>query len=171
MHGGAAAAHAREVDHADDAPGDQCLRPGERDLAPAQQIVLLYEGAIRRIRRRAMRSSCAASLIAASPCQATAIIEGLQSCLDHARGGEIAQSGSHLHPCHLSPATINLTDDPAICDEIARLDQLRAAWASSREARRRRGTGQGDRRSRARGDHLNSAGASLTSALPHRLQR
>jgi hypothetical protein len=33
---------------------------------------------------------------------------------------------------------INLTDDPATCDEvIARLDQLRAAWAQLAGGRRR----------------------------------
>ena len=101
-------------------------------LAPAQQIVLLYEGAIRRIREarhaielRRVGDRCVAVH------KATAIVEGLQSCLDHARGGEIARNLDRIYT-HLifRLQRINLTDDPAICDEvIARLDQLRAAWA------------------------------------------
>jgi flagellar protein FliS len=101
-------------------------------LAPAQQIVLLYEGAIRRIkeaqgaiRARRVQERCLAVH------KATAIIEGLQSCLDHQRGGEIARNLDRIYT-HIifRLQRINLTDDPAICDEaIARLDQLRAAWA------------------------------------------
>jgi flagellar protein FliS len=101
-------------------------------LAPAQQIVLLYEVAIRRIKEaqnailaRRINERCRAVQ------KATAIIEGLQSCLDHERGGEIARNLDRLYT-HLTfrLQRINLTDDPAICDEaIARLDQLRASWA------------------------------------------
>ena len=101
-------------------------------LAPAQQIVLLYEGAIRRIKEaqsailaRRINERCHAVQ------KATAIIEGLQSCLDHERGGEIARNLDRLYT-HLifRLQRINLTNDPAICGEvIARLDQLRGSWA------------------------------------------
>ena len=99
-------------------------------LAPAQQIVLLYEGAIRRIRRRATRSKRRASALrrrAVRPRSSRAC----RSCLDHARGGEIARNLDRIYTHVIFRLQrINLTDDPAICDEvIARLDQLRAAWA------------------------------------------
>jgi flagellar secretion chaperone FliS len=101
-------------------------------LAPAQQIVLLYEGAIRRIKeaqgaigaRRINERCCAVQ-------KATAIVEGLQSCLDHERGGELARNLDRIYT-HITfrLQRVNLTNDPAICDElIARLDQLRGAWA------------------------------------------
>ena len=101
-------------------------------LPPAQQIVLLYEGAIRRIKEarhaieaRHINERCLAVR------KATAIIEGLQSCLDHARGGEIARNLDRIYSHVIFRLQrVNMTDDPAICDEvIARLDQLRLAWA------------------------------------------
>ena len=76
-------------------------------LAPAQQIVLLYEGAIRRIKeaRHAIEARRINDRYLAVR-KATAIIEGLQSCLDHARGGgDCCQSRSHLLPCRPSVAT------------------------------------------------------------------
>jgi flagellar protein FliS len=101
-------------------------------LAPAQQIVLLYEGAIRRIKEargaiegQRIRERCVAVQ------KATAIIEGLQSCLDHECGGQIASNLDRLYT-HVvfRLQRINLGNDPAICDElIALLDELRAAWA------------------------------------------
>jgi flagellar protein FliS len=101
-------------------------------LAPVRQLVLLYEGAIRRIKEA--QSAILARRIS-ERCQAvqkaTAIIEGLQSCLDHERGGEIARNLDRIYT-HLifRLQRINLTNDPAICDElITRLDQLRGAWA------------------------------------------
>ena len=101
-------------------------------LAPAQQILLLYEGAIRRIKEaqsailaRRINERCRAVH------KATAIIEGLQSCLDHERGGEIARNLDRIYTyVTFRLQRINLTDDPGICEElIARLDQLRGAWA------------------------------------------
>jgi flagellar protein FliS len=101
-------------------------------LAPAQQIVLLYEGAIRRIKeaRRAIELHRVADRCVAVR-KATAIIEGLQGCLDHVRGGEIARNLDRIYTHVIFRLQrINLTDDPAICDEvIARLEQLRAAWS------------------------------------------
>jgi flagellar secretion chaperone FliS len=101
-------------------------------VAPAQQIVLLYEGAIRRIKQA--QSAVLAQRVG-DRCRAvhkaTAIIEGLQSCLDHERGGEIARNLDRIYT-HVvfRLQRINLTNDPAICDEvIALLDQLRSAWA------------------------------------------
>jgi flagellar protein FliS len=101
-------------------------------LAPAQQIVLLYEGAIRRIKeaRHAIEARRINDRYLAVR-KATAIIEGLQGCLDDARGGEIARNLDRIYSHVIFRLQrINLTEDPAICDEvIARLDQLRAAWA------------------------------------------
>jgi flagellar secretion chaperone FliS len=101
-------------------------------LAPAHQIVLLYDGAIRRIReardaigRRAIKERYVAIG------KAAAIVEALQGCLDHERGGEIATNLDRLYTYFgLRLQRINLTDDVEICDElIARLGELRASWA------------------------------------------
>ena len=101
-------------------------------LAPAQQIVLLYEGAIRRIKeaRRAIEARRVAERVVAVQ-KATAIVEGLQGCLDHERGGEIACNLDRIYT-HVvfRLQRINLTADPSICDELtALLEELRSAWA------------------------------------------
>ena len=101
-------------------------------VAPAQQIVLLYEGAIRRIREaRAAIQAQRISERCMAVQKATAIVEGLQSCLDHARGGQIARDLDRIYSHVVFRLhRINLTNDPAICDEVvALLDPLRAAWA------------------------------------------
>ena len=113
-------------------------------LAPAQQIVLL-------VRRRDPTDQGGAPRDRSAAHQrpvprgrkATAIIEGLQGCLDHARGGEIARNLDRIYSHVIFRLQrINLTDDPAICDEvIARLDQLRAAWAQLAARPRRRWPG------------------------------
>jgi flagellar protein FliS len=123
-------------------------------LAPAQQIVLLYEGAIRRIREarhaieaRRINDRCLAVR------KATAIIEGLQGCLDHARGGEIARNLDRIY-AHV----------------IFRLQRinLRRGDRAPRSAARRLGPARGGRgaggretcqaaRPGARGDHLSCA--------------
>ena len=106
-------------------------------LAPAQQIVLLYEGAIRRIREARRRSKRGASLTVPRGAQGDRDHRGAASCLDHARG-EIARNLDRIYTHVIFRLQrINLTDDPAICDEvIARLDQLRAAWAQLAGAHR-----------------------------------
>ena len=125
----------------------------------------LYEGAIRRIKeaRQAIEAGRINDRCLAVR-KATAIIEGLQGCLDHARGGEIARNLDRIYSHVIFRLQrINLTDDPAICDEvIARLDQLRAAWSqlAARPAGGGRETCRG-RRSGARGDHLNCSDPAL----------
>jgi flagellar secretion chaperone FliS len=101
-------------------------------LAPLSQIVLLYDGAIRRIKEarqaielRRIKDRCTAIG------KASAIIEALHAALDHERGGEIA---AHLDRIYTYVSfrlqRVNLDDDPAICDElVARLGELRASWA------------------------------------------
>lgn len=101
-------------------------------LPAIQQIVLLYDGAIRRIKEA--RSAIEAGRVrerATAVAKAAAIVEGLQSALDHERGGEIAANldriytyvGFRLHG-------LNLSADVATCDELAeRLGDLRNSWA------------------------------------------
>lgn len=101
-------------------------------LAPAKQIVLLYDGAIRRIKEA--RCAIEAKRINEryiAVTKAAAIVDALHACLDHEQGGEIAQNLDRLYT-HIAfrLQSINLTDDPAICDELsARLGELRSAWA------------------------------------------
>jgi flagellar protein FliS len=63
-------------------------------LSPARQIVLLYDGAMRRIKeaRRALEQGRVNERYVAVE-KARAIIDALHACLDHERGGDIA---SHL---------------------------------------------------------------------------
>jgi len=101
-------------------------------LAPARQIVLLYDGAIRRIReaRHAIEAGRINDRYQALA-KASAIVEGLQGCLDLERGGAIARNLDQLYTyLVLRLARINLEDDVAICDELtARLVELRDSWA------------------------------------------
>jgi flagellar secretion chaperone FliS len=101
-------------------------------LAPARQVVLLYDGAIRRIKeardaigRRAIKERYVAIA------KAAAIIDALQACLDHERGGEIARNLDQLYTYFgLRLQRINLRDDVQVCDELVeRLGELRASWA------------------------------------------
>lgn len=101
-------------------------------LAPLQQVVRLYDGAIRRVREaqaaiEARRVGERHTAIA----KAAAIVEGLQACLDHRGGGEIAANLDRIYT-HLTFRLhrLNLSADPAICEELLeRLGALRDAWA------------------------------------------
>ena len=106
-------------------------------LAPARQIVLLYDGAIRRIReaREAIeRRAFKQRYVAVS--KAAAIIDALHACLDHERGGEIARNLDRLYTYFgMRLQHINLKDDVQICDElVARLGELRTSWAQIADA-------------------------------------
>ena len=101
--------------------------------APAQQIVLLHDSAIRdlraaqvairerRIEDRYMRVV-----------RAHAIVSALQSSLDFERGGEIAPLLDRLYGHVLSRLTlINLRNDAAICTELVTLlEKMRGGWAT-----------------------------------------
>ncbi len=101
-------------------------------LAPARQIVLLYDGAIRRIKeaRQAIeRRAIEERHVAVG--KAAAIIDALHACLDYERGGEIARNLDRLYTYFgIRLQRINLKDDVEACDElIERLGELRASWA------------------------------------------
>jgi flagellar protein FliS len=100
-------------------------------LPPARQIVLLYEGAIRRIReaQAAIEQGRIRERHAAIE-KASAIIDALQACLDLDQGGEIARNLDRLYTdLGFRLQTLNLAKDGAICAElIARLEELRDAW-------------------------------------------
>ena len=101
-------------------------------LPPLQQVVMLYDGAIRRVReaRAAIEERRAGERYTAVS-KATAIVEALQSCLDHEQGGEIAARLERLYTYFsFRLGALNLEPDVAVCDElIARLGDLRHAWA------------------------------------------
>lgn len=101
-------------------------------LPPIQQIVLLYDGAMRRIKEaRAAIEDGRVKDRATAVSKATAIVEGLQSALDHERGGEIAANLDRIYT-HVAfrLQTLNVLAEVTTCDELlARLDELRAAWA------------------------------------------
>lgn len=101
-------------------------------LAPAKQIVLLYDGAIRRIKeaRLAIEAGRTNERYIALE-KATLIVEGLHASLDHERGGEIAVNLDRIYTYVVFRLQrVNLTNDLAICDELVeRLGDLRASWA------------------------------------------
>jgi flagellar secretion chaperone FliS len=105
-------------------------------LPPARQIVLLYDGAIRRIReaRRALEIGRINERYIAVH-KATAIIDALHACLDYERGGEIARHLDQIYTyVSFRLQRINLNNDVAICDEVVlRLGELRASWAEIAE--------------------------------------
>lgn len=102
-------------------------------LPPLQQIVMLYDGAIRRLKEA--RVAGEAGRIGArfdAVSKAAAIVEGLHHCLDPERGGEIAANLDRIYT-HLifRMQQINIEGDLSICDEVAeRLAELRLAWAT-----------------------------------------
>jgi flagellar protein FliS len=101
-------------------------------LAPLTQIVLLYDGAIRRIKeaRQAIEERRVKDRYTAVE-KAGAIDDALHAALDHERGGEIAVQLDRIYTyVGFRLQRVNLDDDPAICDElVARLGELRASWA------------------------------------------
>jgi flagellar secretion chaperone FliS len=106
-------------------------------LAPLRQIVMLYDGAIRRVKeaRQAIEQQRVRERHVAVQ-KASAIVEALQMALDHQRGGEIAGQLDKIYTyVGFRLQRINLDDDPAICDElVARLGELRASWAQIADA-------------------------------------
>lgn len=97
-----------------------------------QQVVLLYDGAIARIRETKTaieRSHVQERFTAAS--KAAAIVEALAASLDHDRGGVIAANLDRLYgDVAFRLHALALEPDPSICDVLAgRLQELRDAWA------------------------------------------
>jgi flagellar protein FliS len=101
-------------------------------LAPGRQIVLLYDGAIRRIKeaRQAIEARRINDRYVALA-KATAILESLQGCLDLERGGTIARNLDQIYTyLVLRLQRVHLGNDVALCDEVtARLSELRDSWA------------------------------------------
>jgi len=105
-------------------------------LPPARQIVLLYDGAIRRIKeaRRALELGRINDRYIAVR-KATAIIDALHACVDYERGGEIARLLDQIYTyIGFRLQRINLNGDVTICDELVlRLGELRTSWAQIAE--------------------------------------
>ena len=103
-----------------------------RTIPPALQIVMLYDGAIARLReaRRAAEEGRIEDRCRAVE-KATAIIDALHACLDLERGGEIAATLDRLYTyASVRMQLINTRNDAGVCDEIAaRLTELRNAWS------------------------------------------
>lgn len=102
-------------------------------LAPIQQVVLLYDGAIRRIREaRGAHEDGRIDDRCVAIGKAAAIIEGLQAALDHERGGEIAANLDRIYTdVAFRLQGVNLGEGAPICDElIERLSLLRQSWAA-----------------------------------------
>lgn len=102
-------------------------------IPPAKQIVMLYDGILRQITnaRMAIGDRRINDRFVAVQ-KATLILEGLQGCLDHEKGGEIAPQLDKLYTHYIFRLqAINLQDDPMICDELlAQIGELRESWAT-----------------------------------------
>jgi flagellar protein FliS len=101
-------------------------------ISPARQIVMLYDGAARRIGQA--RTAILERRVEdryRHVMRAHAIVSSLQGVLDLERGGDVARLLDQLYGYVLHRLVqINLRDDAAICDElIARLGELRSSWA------------------------------------------
>src|SRR5690349_12953042 len=100
-------------------------------IPPVRQIVMLYDGALGRLReaRQALVEGRIEDRFRAVQ-KASAIIDGLHACLDFERGGEIAPLLDRMYGyIGLRLQQINIRQDPAIRDElIGHLGELRRAW-------------------------------------------
>ncbi|MGI9508175.1 MAG: flagellar export chaperone FliS [Geminicoccaceae bacterium] len=101
-------------------------------IPPAKQIVMLYDGILRHIDKA--KSAIGGGRVNdrfVAVQKATLIIEALQGCLDHEKGGEIAPQLDQLYTYFVFRLqAINVDNDPAICDELLeRVGELRASWA------------------------------------------
>lgn len=104
-----------------------------RPRADANMIVMLYDGAIGQLAHaKAAILSGAIEERWRHVRKAAAIVEGLQGCLDHAAGGEIATLLDRFYNyVGMRLVQIDLRNDPAICDElVARLGEMRASWSA-----------------------------------------
>ena len=102
-------------------------------MPPLQQIVMLYDGAIRRLREAKVANEAGRILARhAAVGKAAEIIDALHRCLDHERGGEIAANLDRLYTyLAFRLQQVNLDGGSAACDEVAeRLAELRMAWAT-----------------------------------------
>ena len=100
-------------------------------IPPVRQVVMLYDGALRRLReaRQAILEGRIEDRFLAVQ-KASAIIDGLHACLDFEHGGDVAPLLDRTYGyIGLRLQQINARQDPAICDElIAHLNELRQAW-------------------------------------------
>lgn len=105
----------------------------EATIPPAKQIVMLYDGILRHIAnaRDAIANRRINDRFVAVQ-KATLILEGLQGCLDHENGGEITPQLDRLYTHYIFRLqTVNIEDDPSICDELlALIGELRESWAT-----------------------------------------
>ena len=126
-----------------------------RTMPPALQIVMLYDGAIGRLReaRRAVEEGRVEDRYRAVE-KAAAIVDALHACLDMERGGEVAALLDRLYTyASVRMQLINTRNDVGVCDELAaRLTELRDAWRAIAEggaALRRRPPPSEPRRARS----------------------
>src|SRR3954451_19582786 len=100
-------------------------------IPPVRQVVMLYDGALRRLReaRQAILEGRIEDRFLAVQ-KASALIDGLHACLGFERGRDIAPLLDTMYGyIGLRLQQINIRQDPAICDElIAQLGELRRAW-------------------------------------------
>lgn len=112
--------------------GVAAYQAARETLSPQEIIVLLYEGAIRRlmeakdaIAQRRIEERFHAVM------KAHAIVSGLQGQLDFKAGGEVAETLDRFYAYILHRMLeINIKNDAAICDElIGHLKTMHASWA------------------------------------------
>lgn len=110
----------------------QAYQTAAETVTAAQAIVMLYDGAIRRVSeaRRAIGEKRIEDRYH-SISRAYAIVNGLQCHLDFDAGGEVARLLDRYYTYILHRLTeVNIQNDAGICDEILeRLREMRSSWA------------------------------------------
>ncbi|SNB79035.1 flagellar biosynthetic protein FliS [Arboricoccus pini] len=101
-------------------------------LPPVYQVVMLYDGIIGFLRKA--KAAMGQNLIEerhANVAKAAAIVDGLQNCLDHDKGGQAAQDLHNFYTTAFVQITrIDIKNDPGICDLlIDKFADIRGAWA------------------------------------------
>lgn len=111
-------------------------RDAAETIAPAQQIVMLYDGAIRCLREaEAAIAEGAIERRHNNVAKAFAIVNALHCCLDFEKGGEVARSLDRFYAYVLHRMSrIDITNDASICRElVGLLGQMRQSWATIAE--------------------------------------
>lgn len=101
-------------------------------LPPVYQVVMLYDGIIGFLRKA--KAAIGQNLIEErhlNVTRAAAIVDGLQNCLDHEKGGSAAHELHRFYTAAFVQMTrIDIKNDAGICEQlIDKFADIRAAWA------------------------------------------
>ncbi|MGF1476184.1 MAG: flagellar export chaperone FliS [Geminicoccaceae bacterium] len=100
-------------------------------LPPAQQLVELFDGMVRQLRRakNAIQAGDIEGRFFATE-KVARVIDALQACLDHEAGGDMARQLDRYYSfLRHRLMELNAKNDPAVCQDLMdRLGDMRSAW-------------------------------------------